>query len=163
MHFRKFLNWYVSPLVIGSAIGIALILSLLTILLLWVTRSYQTPPTQTTAILNIIPLNIATQTASPAQPLVTPTNPSQDSDKTIAVGDHIQISGTGGDGLRLRINPGLNNQIMFIGTEGEIFMVNDGPREADGYNWWYLISIDDETVKGWGVSEYMEEIEFPEG
>jgi len=164
MHFRKILNWYINPLVIGVAIVVALILFLLTILLLRATRPFQTPSAQTTAILNVIPLSITTQTASPPIYQVTPTNPSSpESGNVIAVGDHIQIAGTGGDGLRLRINPGLNNQIMFIGVEGEIFTVSDGPREVDGYIWWYLTSIDDETVKGWGVSEYMEEIEFPEG
>ena len=71
----------------------------------------------------------------------------------------VKITGTGGDGLRLRVEPGLENEILFIGSESEVFRVQDGPAEIDDFIWWYLISPDNSDRQGWAVSDYL--VVFP--
>ncbi len=63
----------------------------------------------------------------------------------IALNTYVQISGTGTDGLRIRSAPGLNSDTVFRGDESETFMVKDGPQQADGYTWWYLVAPYDST------------------
>ena len=69
------------------------------------------------------------------QPLTTPTDESLIG---IQVGSYVKILGTDGEGLRLRREPSLAGEIVFLGLEGEIFTVSGGPQERDGYLWWYL-------------------------
>ena len=56
------------------------------------------------------------------------------------MGMYVQISGTGGDGLRLRSGPSRNDDPRFLGYESEVFMVKDGPRFSDDLTWWFLRS-----------------------
>lgn len=65
------------------------------------------------------------------------------------------IFGTGGDGLRLRYQAGLNSNVRLLGAEGELFEVMDGPETSDGYIWWYLESPDDRTRRGWAVVDFL--------
>lgn len=117
-----------------------------------------------TAIIEFIPA--PTLTPSP-QPMVTSTAQPADvqsfgADQSlglIRLGDSVQIYGTQGDGLRLRAAPGLDSEILFLAFEGEIFVVEDGPREASGYIWWYLVAPYDQNVKGWAVENYLKAVE----
>ncbi|RCK75504.1 MAG: hypothetical protein ANABAC_0795 [Anaerolineae bacterium] len=77
----------------------------------------------------------------------------------IQLGDSVQIYGTQGDGLRLRAKPGLEGEILFLAYEGEIFVVKDGPQQASGYIWWFLVAPYDENVKGWAVENYLKALE----
>lgn len=70
-------------------------------------------------------------------------------------GQLVQIEGTQGDGLRLRSNPGLGGEILFLGLENEVFEVQDGPQEVDGYTWWFLVNPYDKSKRGWGVANYI--------
>ncbi len=79
----------------------------------------------------------------------------------ISEGGYVQISGTGGDGLRVREGPGLDREPLFVGLESEIFQIIDGPHEADGYTWWHLSAPYDETIHGWAVSNYLAFVEAP--
>lgn len=79
----------------------------------------------------------------------------------ISIGLHVQVVGTGGDGLRLRSEPGTNGSIKFLGLDSEVFEVKDGPVEKDGYTWWYLITPVDQTRGGWAVSNYLAVIQVP--
>ncbi len=79
----------------------------------------------------------------------------------IAVSGYVQISGTGGDGLRIRGGPGLDHDPLFVGLESEVFHVIDGPHEADGYVWWHLAAPYDENINGWAVSNYLAFVEAP--
>jgi hypothetical protein len=74
---------------------------------------------------------------------------------------YVQISGTGGDGLRLRVEPGLKSEVRILGAEDEVFEVKDGPREADGFTWWYLVGPYDQTRRGWAVSNYLQVVQNP--
>ncbi len=93
-------------------------------------------------------------TATP-QPTATPA-PGQ-----ISVGGYVQITGTGGDGLRLRAAPGLDAPLLFLGYDTEIFQITDGPVERDGRIWWALVSPYDSTRAGWAVQDYLTPFEAP--
>jgi hypothetical protein len=80
---------------------------------------------------------------------------------TIGIGGYVQISGTEGDGLRIRSSVGLNGDTVFRGEESEVFVVRDGPQEADGYAWWYLVAPYDETRAGWAVADYLAVVPAP--
>lgn len=78
----------------------------------------------------------------------------------IGAGTYVQISGTGGDGLRLRQEPGTSSAVMFMGYEAEVFKVMEGPKDQDGYVWWYLTAPYDESRSGWAASNFLTVIEL---
>jgi hypothetical protein len=73
----------------------------------------------------------------------------------ISKGSVVQIHGTDGAGLRLRSGPGTDYGLKFIGMDTELFEVDDGPVDSDGYVWWYLVSPYDENRSGWAASAYL--------
>jgi hypothetical protein len=73
-----------------------------------------------------------------------------------SVGDIVEISGTEGQGLSLRREPGLSAVVDGYGMESEIFEIKGGPIEADGYFWWFLVSPYDNTKNGWGVGNFLQ-------
>lgn len=79
----------------------------------------------------------------------------------IYVGGYVQISGTEGEGLRLRAAPGLDAEPLFLGYDAEVFEVRAGPQEADGYVWWYLVAPYDETRAGWAAADFLAFIPAP--
>jgi hypothetical protein len=95
----------------------------------------------------------ATATIDPFAPTATTTG--------IAVGNYVQISGTEGEGLRIRSEPGLNGDFQFLGYDSEVFIVQDGPREADGFTWWYLVAPYDETRVGWAAADFLSYVPAP--
>jgi len=104
------------------------------------------------------PLPTFTPTIDPHAPTPTPTPaPGQ-----ITIGSYIQIKGTEGQGLRIRSAPGLNGNPLFMGFDAEVFVVNDGPRQADGYTWYYLVAPYDTTRAGWAASDFFSMIPPPE-
>jgi len=94
-----------------------------------------------------------TPTIDPFAPTPVPTGP--------ALGNYVQITGTNGEGLRIRSQPGLNGEPVFLGYDSEVFIVKDGPREADGYMWWYLVAPYDETRAGWAAADFLSYIPAP--
>jgi hypothetical protein len=73
-----------------------------------------------------------------------------------SIGDVVEISGTEGQGLSLRSEPGLSAVVDGYGMESEIFEIKGGPIEADGYFWWFLVSPYDTSKKGWGVGDFLQ-------
>jgi hypothetical protein len=73
----------------------------------------------------------------------------------IAVGDLIEVFGTGGEGVRLRSAPALEGTINGLGMDSDVFEVGDGPVEAEGHTWWYLVNPYDTGRQGWAVGEYL--------
>jgi len=73
----------------------------------------------------------------------------------LGIGAYVQIFGTGGEGLRLRAGPGTSNEALFLGLEAEVFKVKDGPKDADGFTWWYLVAPYDDNRKGWAAQNYL--------
>ena len=97
-----------------------------------------------------------TPTFDPAQGTATPL-PGE-----IALNVYVQITGTDGEGLRLRSAPGLTGNPEFLGFDTELFQITDGPIQADGYTWWYLLAPYDETRAGWAAADFLEAIETPQ-
>jgi hypothetical protein len=95
------------------------------------------------------------------QPSETPTSEIQPTQEGIAVGVYVIISGTGGNGLNLREGPGTSNKTITIGMDSEMFLVKDGPQEADGYTWWFLQAPYDETRNGWAAADYLTVLDTP--
>jgi hypothetical protein len=119
--------------------------------------------------LQLAPVSLTVIPAPTATPLLPPT-PTLDpaflptatpAAGEIAIGVYVQISGTDGEGLRLRDAPGLNSTPVFLGYDSEAFVVKDGPQQADGYTWWYLIAPYDEARAGWAAGDFLEVVPPP--
>lgn len=95
----------------------------------------------------------ATPTIDPFAPSPTPTG--------LAIGSYVQISGTEGQGLRIRSAPGLDSEFVFLGYDSEVFVVQDGPQTVDGYVWWYLVAPYDATRVGWAAADFLTFIPAP--
>ena len=111
------------------------------------------------ADVTVIPAPTGTSGAPPTptiDPFASPTSPAG-----IAIGNYVQISGTNGEGLRIRKDPGLDGEFEFLGYDSEVFVVQDGPREVDGYTWWYLVAPYDDTRVGWAASDFLSYVPAP--
>jgi len=113
------------------------------------------------AVITVIPVPTYTPTPKPALPDFPLLTPTIEQAADIHVGGHVQISGTEGEGLRLRRDPSLEGEIVHVGLEGEIFLVVGGPEERDGYLWWQLEAPLNTTRRGWAVSNYLDFAQSP--
>lgn len=160
----RVLSRLIDPWLIIGAILFGLGLTVATFLLLLLTRSVQVPPGIPTAALTVIALPTETPVSpSPTQidlPTATPPQLPPATDD-IAIGSYVQIKGTGGDGLRLRAAPGLNSEVLLLGLEDEVFIVQDGPQIVDDYTWWYLEGLFDASRRGWAVANYLAVVQRP--
>ena len=165
MENRNFFRRIFDPLVFVGAVGFGVLLAAAALALLWLTRTTQLPAGGQPAVLTVIPAATVTPTAMPPTPTLPiatpPTGLPLPPPGDISLDAYVQISGTGGDGLRLRSEPGLNSDVRMLGEESEVFVVKDGPEEADGYTWWYLVGPADETRRGWAVSNYLMVVQNP--
>lgn len=152
---NQLLEW-ISPWAIVGALAIACLLTGASLAVFGLGRSKQPARVQSTAIINVIPaptftagpLPLGTAVSTPEEGTVVPSGP-------IAKGSSVKVTGTAGNGLRLRDQAGLKGKVLVLGTEAEVFKVEDGPVEVDGYTWWYLVSPFDPARKGWGVADYL--------
>lgn len=158
MDIKPYLNRSVAFGAIGFAVGFIII----TLIVIGVTSPRLSPDVGfAPADLTVIPAPTHTPnvTAVPTidPSLITPT-PAPD---TISIGGYVQISGTEGEGLRIRSTPGLNGDTVFFGGESEVFIVRDGSQEADGYTWWYLVAPYDEARAGWAAADFLAVVPSP--
>jgi hypothetical protein len=156
----RFLNVWV----IGGAVIFASCLFFTIVSILWLTRSPSSSDSLSTAVLNVIEAPMATSASTQPYPhaSLTPSDvPPSPPEGEISVGAYVQILDTGGAGLRLRSEPGLDGQVLLLGSEAEVFEVKDGPVEMDGYTWWYLVGPFDETRRGWAVANYLKLVQNP--
>jgi hypothetical protein len=112
-----------------------------------------TPPPPPTATPPLTP----TETAPGEEPAEATPTPSAH----IAIGNYVQIAGTGGLGLSLRSGPGENYTRMDVASEGETFIVVEGPTTAGGSPWWKVRDPDDEERAYWAIGNYLKPIEHP--
>ena len=108
------------------------------------------------ADLTVIPPSTATPSPAP-----TATAGTASEQGKIGVGGYVQITGTEGAGLRIRSAPGLNSDTVFRGEEAETFKVQEGPKEADGHTWWYLVAPYDQTRAGWAAADFLAVVPAP--
>ncbi len=154
------LKRYLSPLVFFVAVGLAFVLLAVILLLFWGTLPAQSNAQAPTVVLTVIAA--PTSTPTPVTPTVsltpsaTPTLNLSPSGDNIQIGAYVQITGTGGDGLRLRKGPGTDYEQIFLGREAEVFLVKDGPKEGSGYTWYYLEAPYDTTRSGWAVANFLQ-------
>lgn len=156
MDARQLFNKWV---IIGALI-VAGLLILVTVIAIGWTTSPQSPdvgfaPADLTVIAapTATPNVTPTATIDPFAPSPTPTG--------LAVGSYAQITGTDGQGLRIRAEPGLTGEPVFLGLDSEMFIVQDGPREADGYVWWYIVAPYDDARAGWAAANFLAYIPAP--
>lgn len=154
--------------IIGSVIfGVGLFGVLVGIL--WSARNEAGARVPATAILKIIdaptqtPIGFVltptpTSTPSPSASQAAPTPPTN---SAIVVGNYVQVSGTGGDGLRIHDNPGVASEVNYVAIEAELFLVKAGPVDADGYTWWELEDPYNNNAVGWGVANYLVVVQNP--
>lgn len=143
-------------LLTGSVLGCLLAAGLLLGLRLTAGGAPAAPPALTvvprptvTATATALPTQLPTAQAT-EQPLSGP------SAGPVAAGMLVEVVGTGSDGLRLREAPGLQSATNLVAVENEVFEVRDGPSQADGRTWWYLVNPYDNSKYGWGVEEYLQ-------
>lgn len=156
MNIRPLINRWV----ILGAVLLAGFLTLLTAISIGLTSARQSEDVGfAPADLTVIPAPTSTSSAPPTA-TVDPFAPTP-APTGIAVGSYVQISGTNGEGLRIRAQPGLNGEPQFLGFDSEVFVVQDGPREADGFVWWYLVAPYDETRVGWAAADFLSYVPAP--
>ncbi len=151
----------IRPWVLLSGFVIGVVLLGLTCLLMVVFRPDSSQSLSPTAVVRVIPAPTMTPTISAQSPELSSSETTLSPGQNLEKGRHIRVVGTGGDGLRLRSSAGLAGEIKFLIKDGEELIIDDGPQEEDGYTWWHVQLLTDETVSGWGVSEYMEAIQTP--
>jgi len=162
---RKLILFFLDPWIIFGALGFGIALLIATLLLLNWTRSPQTSDDMQNAEITVISM----PTATPILPTATPTEvvtpeatglplpPPGD----ISVDAFVQVIGTGGDGLRLRAGPGLDRDVRLLGLEAEVFLVQEGPQQGDGFTWWHLEGPFDDSRRGWAVANYLRVVQNP--
>lgn len=156
MTFRQLFNRWV----ILGALGVAGLLTLITAISIGLMS-----PRQTTTV-GFVPADVtviaapSSTSSAPATPTIDPFAPTPTPTGLVA-GNYVQISGTEGQGLRIRAAPGLDGEFVFLGFDSEVFVVRDGPREVDGYVWWYLVAPYDETRAGWAAADFLSFIPAP--
>ncbi len=165
MKSRSIIRAIFSPWVLAGAVTLAVLLMCATLSLLWVTRPNEAATGPSTAVLSVIQAPTATPVVNtPTPPLAQPSAealPPSPFPGAFGVGAYVQISGTEGEGLRLRSAPGLQGNVEFLALESEVFQIRDGPRDADGYTWWFVVAPYDETVQGWAVSNFLMVVQNP--
>ncbi len=157
---RQLLTWRV----LAGAFVIACFLLMMGLGLAWLTRPAASQREVATAVLQVIPAPTLTPTGAPAS-AGGPAVPGEDLPTpppgVIAPGAFVQVTGTGGDGLRLRDAAGLGGKVLIVASEAEVFQVKDGPQELDGYTWWYLEGPFDPQRRGWAVVNYLQVVQNP--
>lgn len=157
---RQLFGW---PVILG-ALGVAVVLMAFSLVGTgWLNPLQAATPDLALAALTVIPAPSATPMvqpalpaeAAPGQPALVPTQ--------ITIGSYVQITGTDGDGLRVRSASGLTAEPIFLAYDEEVFIVRDGPQDADGYTWWYLVAPYDETRSGWAAANFLAIIPPPSG
>lgn len=156
MNARQLFNKWV----ILGALALAALLTLITAISIGLTTTRQnTEVGFAPADLTVIAAPTSTSSAPPT-PTIDPFAPTA-APTGIAISNYVQITGTNGEGLRIRSDPGLNGNFEFLGYDSEVFIVQDGPREVDGFVWWYLVAPYDETRNGWAAADFLAYVPAP--
>ncbi|MFN3492834.1 MAG: hypothetical protein ACK40V_11515, partial [Anaerolineales bacterium] len=124
MNLRPYLNRFV---IIGSLILAGILILITLILIGWTSPRFSPEVGFAPADLTMIPAPTHTPAATQSPTADSRATPTFDPN-IIALNGYVQISGTGGDGLRIRSAPGLNSETVFRGEESEVFLVKDGPQ-----------------------------------
>jgi hypothetical protein len=143
---------------VGAIAGMILVIAMIAMGFFTRSSTYAAP--LASPELTVVPIPSATPTTfipTPTpEPTVTPTPvPPPKLEGGIGIGALVEVTGTEGDGLRLREEPSLGAKIAFLGLENEVFEVREGPINSDGYEWWYLSNPYNSEKEGWAVANYL--------
>jgi hypothetical protein len=162
--FASFKGWLNLKVILAGVIFALCAFGLL-VGIIWSQRSKNFNPSPSTAILSVIEL----PTITPTLPFIAPT-PTQESNiqtpepipgGVIKLGDYVQVTGTGGDGLRIHDTAGVASKVHYVALDNEVFIVFEGPVDADGYVWWNLKDPFSDAAIGWGVGNYLAVVPNP--
>lgn len=81
--------------------------------------------------------------------------PSTNTIEGVGIGVRVQVTGTGTVGLSIRSDASTQAERRSVAEEGTIFLVTDGPTEADGLTWWFIKDEADPNIVGWAAAEYL--------
>lgn len=154
-HRRGIFRWWSIPL--GILLGLLALLAFV-YFAIGTKGAVQTSP-ETTAVITLIYAPTSTKIVYEGT-VPTPTPELGVITGSIEIGAYVTISGTEGQGLRLRTEPGTSSKIRFLGYESEVFKISDGPTEKDGYRWWNLVAPYDETRTGWAAADFLHPVEL---
>jgi hypothetical protein len=90
----------------------------------------------------------AVQPATP--PTITAGTPGE-----FQVGNMVEVAGVDGSGLFIRSAPSTKSNVKFRANEGDMFVLVDGPQQADDQEWWMLQDTVDKTRSGWAPRLYL--------
>jgi hypothetical protein len=123
-----------NPVTLLTALILLIGLILISLVILFLGRDVR-PSTSAVPEVTMIPApSLTPKVLDPTRtPTPTPTSIFFLPEGVIGVGIYVQVTGTGGAGLRMRGEPGLNSTINFSAMDSEVFLVIDGPISADGY------------------------------
>ncbi len=151
------------PVILG-ALGVAVVLMVISLAGTgWLNPLGGSEPDLGLAAVTVIPAPSGTPMVQAAAPTDAGLAQTPAAATVITVGAYVQISGTEGEGLRVRSAPGLSADPIFLAYDEEVFEVRDGPQDADGYTWWYLVAPYDETRAGWAAANFLALIPPPTG
>jgi hypothetical protein len=156
MTFRQLFNRWV---ILGALIFAGLLILITAVSIGFTTPRQASPIGFALADLTMIPAPTSTS-AAPPTPTLDPFAPTPTTEG-LAIGNYVQITGTEGQGLRIRATPGLGGEFVFLGYDSEVFIIRDGPRSVDGYTWWYLVAPYDESRAGWAAADFLSFIPAP--
>jgi hypothetical protein len=114
------------------------------------------------AIVTIIPSSFLSKTSKGNQPILSTDEIEEFPPGIFSVGMVVQVEGTEDKGLRIRVCPGIECKIHLITEEGTVFEIIDGPEISDGLIWWNVISLEDDSIYGWAVQDYLTIQFYPE-
>ncbi|MGE5123905.1 MAG: hypothetical protein ACM3H7_05265 [Acidobacteriaceae bacterium] len=158
---RSWLNIRVIFVAILFALGIFALL----VYLLWNSKAPSISTLPGTAVLSVIKAPTQTPLAPKTTDTPTPEPTRQGQEPApagnILVGNYVQVTGTEGDGLRLHVSAGVSSEVHYVALEAEVFIVKEGPIDADGYQWWYLQDPYTQDAVGWGVANYLAVVKNP--
>lgn len=86
-------------------------------------------------------------------PVLTPTS------IAITIGAEVVVFDLGGQELNVRDSPGVfGTNILFRATEGQRFIVVDGPQQQDNLTWWQIQSVGQRSQIGWASGQYLQAV-----
>ncbi len=145
-----------NPITLLTSLILLIGLVLMGIVILFFGRNLQPKEGLTPEITMISAPTTTPKAAIPTvMPSPTPTSIYFLPEGVLGVGIYAQVTGTGGAGLRMRSEPGLNGAINFSAMDSEVFLVIDGPVDADDHIWWHLEAPYDKNRNGWSAADFL--------
>ncbi len=146
------IGWWIG----GIALGGGCLLWALALLWIGGQRGPRSSP-QVLILLTQVPFETPTPSPYPTPtPFPSPTpSPTLPGGEGFRIGAYVQVAGTEGARLRFREAPGLDAPVRFLAMENEVFRIEEGPVQKDGYVWWYLVAPYSQTRAGWAVQRYL--------